>query len=108
MTGPNALYVAMSRGREANTAHVTTRALPADAPTGQTPQALHKDPVAVLATTLENADPQLSALRTAVESAEEAGSVRTALELLGDAAEIATAGRTARWLDELMVNGALT
>lgn len=107
-TGANALYVLLSRGKEANTAHVVTRAVPADAPVGTTPDAARKDPLAVLTTMLEEVDPQLSALQTAVESADEAGSVRTAVELLADAAEIAVAGRTARWLDELTAEGALT
>src|SRR5829696_3957524 len=98
----------MSRGRDANTAHVTTRSLPPDSPVGQTPQALHRDPTAVLATTLEAAEVERSALQTAVESATEAGSVRTPAELLADAAELATAGRTARWLDQLTAAGHLT
>lgn len=36
-TGAEALYVGMSRGRDANTAYVTTRAVPADAPIGHRP-----------------------------------------------------------------------
>ncbi|MFI5960464.1 MobF family relaxase [Cryptosporangium sp. NPDC051539] len=107
-TGPEAFYVGMSRGRESNTAHVTTRAVPVDSPTGATSDVPRKDPLVVLASTLEDADPQLSALQTAVESADEAGHLRTAVELLADAAEIAVAGRTARWLDELTAEGALT
>jgi hypothetical protein len=108
-TGPEALYVGMSRGRHGNTAHVTTRAVPAvDAPTGVTNEAVHRSPAAVLAGTLEAADPQRSALSTAVEAAAENAAIRTPGELLADAAELATAGRTARWLDQLTAAGHLT
>jgi AAA domain len=107
-TGPDAVYVGMSRGRHANTAHVVTHAVPADAPTGAVRQAVHRSPAAVLAGILETADPQRSALAAAVESRREAGSVRTPAELLADAAELATAGRTARWLDQLAADGHLT
>ncbi len=106
-SGPEALYVGMSRGRGGNTAHVTTLAVPDDAPPGTVAEAVHRDPAAVLANTLEGADPTRSALATATESAEEMESVRTPAELLADAVELATAGRTARWLDELVDAGAL-
>src|SRR5699024_2954964 len=44
-TGADALYVGMSRGRDNNTAHVTTRAVADDdAPTGETNQAIDKTP----------------------------------------------------------------
>jgi conjugative relaxase-like TrwC/TraI family protein len=107
-TGPEALYVGMSRVRHANTAHVTTLAVPSDAPIGAVQDAVHRHPAAVLAATLESADPQRSALAEATESAAAAASVRTAAELLADAAELATAGRTARWLDQLVDAGHLT
>lgn len=107
-TGAEALYVGLSRGKENNTAHVTTRAVPADAPSGEVPDAVHRDPAAVLADTLETADPTRSALATATESAQDMESVRTPAELLADASELATAGRTARWLDELADAGAIT
>jgi conjugative relaxase-like TrwC/TraI family protein len=107
-SGPRALYVGMSRGRYANTAHVTTRAVPPDAPAGATREAVHRSPAAVLAGVLETADPQPSALAAAVDSDREAGSVRTAAELLADAAELVTAGRTARWLDQLVAAGHLS
>lgn len=67
-----------------------------------------RSPAAVLANLLDSADPERSALAEAVESATQAGSVRTHAELLADAAELATAGRTARWLDELVNDGHLT
>jgi len=107
-TGAEALYVGMSRGRHANTAHVTTRAVPIDAQPGAVTEAVHRTPAAVLAGTLETAEPERSALATATESAAEAESVRTAAELFADGAELAATGRTAAWLDSLVDTGALT
>ncbi len=107
-TGPQALYVGMSRGRQTNAAHVTTRAVPPDAPAGATREAVHRSPAAVLAGVLETAHPQPSALAAAVESGRDADSVRTAAELLADGAELATAGRAARWLDQLVAAGHLS
>jgi AAA domain/TrwC relaxase len=107
-TGAEALYVALTRGRRRNTAHVATRTIPADAPPGTAQQALHRTPTTVLAITLETAQPQRSALAAATESAATARSLRTPAELLADAAELATAGRTARWFDQLAVTGHLT
>ena len=107
-TAAEALYVGMTRGRQANTAHVVTRAVPADAPPGTVIEAVHRSPAAVLAGVFETSDPQRSALAQAVDSATEAESVRTPGELFADAAQIATAGRTASWLDQLVNDGHLT
>ena len=110
-TGAEALYVGLTRGRHANTAHVVTRAVPTTpdgAPTGQALQAVHRSPQAVLAGAFDTTDPQLSALATAADSQAEADSVRTPAELFADAVEIATAGRTATWLDQLVADGHLT
>jgi len=102
------LYPAMTRGQDANTAHVATRTIPADAPAGAVHDAAHKNPLAVLADAMEAAEPDRSALAVAVAAADRARSVRTAAELFADAAELATAGRTARWLDQLTATGHLT
>ena len=107
-TAAEALYVGMTRGRQANTAHVVTRAVPADAPPGTVLEAVHRSPAAVLAGVFETSDPQRSALAQAVDSATEAESVRTPGELFADAAQLATAGRTASWLDQLVNDGHLT
>ncbi|MDQ4119420.1 MAG: AAA family ATPase [Actinomycetota bacterium] len=110
-TSPNALYVGMSRGREANTAHVTTLSGPDDPADGrQSEHSLHRDPVAVLATVLDHADPieNRSALAQATEAAEQAASTRTAAELLADAAQLAATERTAIALDRLVTDGALS
>ena len=110
-TSAEALYVGLTRGRENNTAYVVTRAVPNSidgAPAGQALQAVHRSPQAVLAGAFETTDPQLSALATAAESRAEADSIRTPAELFADAVEIATAGRTATWLDQLVTDGHLT
>jgi hypothetical protein len=98
----------MTRGRHGNTAHVTTLAVPADAPDGAVLEAVHRAPAAVLAGAFDTAAPQVSALATAVQSAQETDAIRTPAELLADATELATAGRTARWLDQLVDDGHLT
>ena len=105
-----ALYVALSRGRDANTAHVATVSQVDDPAQGSERHQLHRDPVAVLAGLLDADDPisTRSALVIATESAQEAGSVRTAAELLAEAAQLAATERTAVWLDQLTASGALT
>ena len=55
-TGAAALYVGMTRGRDANTGYVTTRAIPDDAPVGVTNQVEHRDALAVLGAAFETAD----------------------------------------------------
>lgn len=70
---------------------------------------MQRSPAAVLDAALGAVEgPQQSALAAATESAADAGTVRTAAELLADAAELATAGRTATWLDALVDTGKLT
>ena len=107
-TPADALYVGMTRGREANTAHVVTRAVPADSPPGAVLSAVHRSPTGVLAAIFETSEPQRSALAEAVDSASEANSVRTPAELFADAAQLATTARTASWLDQLVHQGHLT
>nr|WP_255426123.1 MobF family relaxase [Pseudonocardia sp. C8] len=110
-TGPAALYVAMSRGRHANTAHVTTRTAPDDPADGSPHRhELRRDPVAVLATILDTADHTTprAATQVAEDSAAAAASTRTAAELLADAATFAATERTAATLDRLATDGALT
>jgi conjugative relaxase-like TrwC/TraI family protein len=107
-TGHAALYVALTRGRERNTTYVATRFAPEDAPTGTVNQVRHHDPRGLLAATFESDDPDLSALATAVEAEQDNQSIRTAAELFADAAELATAGRTSTWLDQLTADGILT
>ncbi|HVK20933.1 MAG TPA: MobF family relaxase [Actinokineospora sp.] len=105
-TSAEAQYVMLSRGRHNNTAHVATRTVPEDAPDSN--EVVHRSAAAVLAMTMEAADPAKSALATAVESAEAMDSVRTPAELHADAVDLATAGRTTQWLDYLAEAGHLT
>ncbi|GAY09628.1 MobF family relaxase [Pseudonocardia sp. N23] len=108
-TSRSALYVGMSRGRDDNTAHITTRTGPDDAADGTDAHQVRRDPVAALAAVLNDTDQTAtrSALATATESADENASVRTPAELLADAATLAATQRTATWLDELTADGTL-
>ena len=96
-TGRAALYVALTRGADANTAHVTTQAAPEDAPDRHrqpdrcTATRSRCSPAASNATTPELAALVASRDRTAAEAA----SLRTAAELFADAAELAATERTA-------------
>jgi len=111
-TGPAALYVGMSRGRDDNTAHVATLAGVEDPAQGNDTHTLHREPIAVLARILDTTDladaANHSAVAIATEAATQAGSVRTAAELLADAAQLAATERTATWLDQLADAGAIT
>ncbi|WP_327640028.1 relaxase domain-containing protein [Kribbella sp. NBC_00482] len=107
-TSVYALYVAMTRGRVANTAHVVTQSLASQAEYAETATAAKRTPLSVLRGAFDLDDPQLSALQAAAESAADADRLRTPAELLADGIAMATAGRTARWLDELADTGVLT
>ncbi|WP_281689924.1 MobF family relaxase [Pseudonocardia thermophila] len=110
-TARAALYVALSRGREANYAHVATTATVDDPARGSDRHDLHRDPIAVLAGILDDGrDPigARSALAIATESADTEGNVRSAADLLADAAHLAATARTARWLDDLTEAGHIT
>ncbi|MFG1820712.1 MobF family relaxase [Kribbella sp. NPDC049174] len=103
-----ALYVAMTRGRVANTTHVVTQAIAASAEIGETKSAAKRSPLAVLGAAFDLDQPQISALQAQAEAAAEAGHLRTPAELLTDGISVATAGRCAQWLDELTEQGLLT
>jgi hypothetical protein len=107
-TSANALYPAATRGRTSNHLYVVTRAADEDAAPGEVAQALTRNPRAVLATILNTANPERSALATADESAAEAESIRATAERLAVVAEVAVAERTGRWLDELTATGELS
>jgi conjugative relaxase-like TrwC/TraI family protein len=107
-TGHEALYVALSRGQAENSAYVATQTVPDDAPTGAVNQTRRADPVAVLAATVERAEPDLAAIIYAEQDAADAQSLATIAERFADAAEQATAGRTATMLDRLTGDGTLT
>ena len=105
-----ALYVALSRGREANTAHVATTSTLDDPAQGRdADHAVHRDPVALLAGILADtqAESALSATAIAEAAAARVGNVQTLTELLADAAQLAATDRTVRWLDQLTDAGHL-
>ncbi|MFC7612335.1 AAA family ATPase [Actinokineospora soli] len=74
-TGHEALYVAMTRGRHDNVAHVVTITAAEDAP--DSAKNLRRSPAAVLDNVMANAAIEQSALATAVESSTEMNTVRT-------------------------------
>ncbi|MGQ0843481.1 MAG: MobF family relaxase [Sporichthyaceae bacterium] len=106
-TRSTALYVGLTRGRHANTAHVTTVSVPADAPPGALRESMHRSPLAVLGAVFDDAATHRSALVEQSRSSDEAQSLRAAAELFADAVEVALAGRTASWLDALVHDGHL-
>ena len=110
-TDLNALYVGLSRGREANTAHVATLTGPDDAAQGSETDAVHRDPRAVLATILDTREAVDEAHRSATTAQEDAAaraaSVQTAGERFADVAHEAATERTARWLDALAAHDVL-
>ncbi|HEY2203332.1 MAG TPA: TrwC relaxase, partial [Pseudonocardia sp.] len=108
-TRAEALYPAATRGRESNTIIVVTQTAPApDAATGETAQAIRRDPRAVLGTILDNARRDRSATAEAAESAAVMSSVKTAGAMFAEVAAQAATERTAGWLDALVDTGALT
>ncbi len=109
-TSPAAFYVALSRGREANTAHVVTLAQVEDPAQGSDAHEMHRSPVAVVAGVLDERDriDSQSAVAIAEDSAARTAHMSTPAEMLAEAAALAANERTVRWLDQLTDNGALT
>ena len=107
-TGPASLYVGLSRGRQANTAYVSTVQVPEDSPPGQASTVERRDPAAVLADVLDRDDDNAAALRVEEDSATLARSARTAGDRMADAASLLSPGRIASVLDRLAVDGTLT
>ena len=68
-TSPASLYVGLSRGRQANTAYVTTVQVPDDSPPGQASTVERRDPAAVLADILDRDDGNAAALQIEADSA---------------------------------------
>ena len=111
-TSPAGLYMPLTRGQDANTAYVVTVAEVEDPAQGDHRHTVYRDPVAVLARILDTTDQvdatNRSAVATAAEHTEHAGSARTAAELFVDAAQLAATERTGTWLDQLVDTGAIT
>jgi hypothetical protein len=108
-TSRAAFYMAMTRGRDSNTAHIATRTLTdPDAPTGEVHTALRRAPAAVLGLTFDRDEPERGALAIMAEATAHAHSIQTTVERMAGFAAEATAGRTAAWLDQLVDEGHLT
>jgi conjugative relaxase-like TrwC/TraI family protein len=111
-TDAAAAYVALTRGRERNTAHVITRAVPDEAPTGQTHDVEPRSPRAVLAEILDRDPDEAAGERTALAEQEHAASAarstQRAIERLAAEAERLTAGRTGALLDRLAAHDVLS
>jgi hypothetical protein len=107
-TGAAAAYVALTRGRLANTAYVATVDIPEDSPPGQASTVDHRQPVEVLADVLEREQDDQSALQLEAESRTHRDSARTVGDRLADAAEITAAMLLSNTLDRLAAIGMLT
>ncbi len=105
-TGRAAQYVALTRGRDRNTAYVHTVADPSDSRPGRTIERL--DPVRVLGRTGVDEGQDRAALVEAAESARLMESVQTAAQRLAEIAERQAEGRTAAMLDGLLDHGLLS
>lgn len=107
-TNAAAAYVALTRGRDTNTAYVSTAQVPEDSPPGQASTVQRRDPLAVLADVIERQQDDLSALQVAADSWATRNSTRTAGAWMADAAEILSTARTAGALDRLTASGQLS
>ncbi|MFR9805151.1 ATP-dependent DNA helicase [Pseudonocardia sp. RS010] len=103
-----ALYVALTRGRHHNTAHVITRPTPEDSPAGQTTTVAPRTGQAVLADILERDHTDRTALAEHEHAQHEAASMARHVDRLAAEIADATAGRTNTLLDRLTDHGHLT
>jgi len=108
-TDPAALLVAMTRGRDGNTAWTITRAVASDAATGETHTVEPRTARAVLADALEAVQLECTATAQQEQAAIDARSVATHIDQLIDVLDRhVIAGRTGRVLDELTATGTLS
>ena len=103
------MYVALTRGRDGNTAWTITRPVADDNPSGAAQTVTERTATAVLADLLESGqnDPVRTTLADTEHNAEQARSVRTAIDRLADGVARVTAGRVGRWLDQHTATGVL-
>ena len=100
-------YVALTRGRDRNTAHVITHAVPEDAPTGQARETQPRTAYAVLANLIDQDEDnqrgggERSALTTSEDAKREARSIQVPLDRLAVEINETIAGRTGTLLDHL-------
>jgi hypothetical protein len=103
-----AAYVALTRGRDGNWAHIVTREPGRDEQTGRTHEIIERDARAVMAELLERDGADRSALQQSEQAEEEDASTFRNVGVLLDGASRATAGRTSRTLDYLTADGVLS
>ncbi|MGI9000838.1 MAG: MobF family relaxase [Pseudonocardia sp.] len=103
-----ATYVALTRGRDCNTAHAVTRSAVADTPTGDPVHAVQRTARTVVADILTTLRGDRSAAAEREQAQLDADSTRTHVDRLIDGVALATAGRTAATLDDLTTGGVIT
>ena len=101
-------YVALTRGRDRNTAYTVTRRLAADADTGQTLDTQERTARAVLHEVLDDARQEQTATAAREQADLDARSTTTHVDQLIDGVAQVTAGRTAATLDRLTADGVLS
>jgi conjugative relaxase-like TrwC/TraI family protein len=101
-------YVALTRGRDRNTAYAVTRRMAADAETGQTLGTAERTARAVLHEVLDNARTEQTATAAREQADLDARSTTTHVDQLIDGVAQVTAGRTAAALDRLAADGVLS
>jgi conjugative relaxase-like TrwC/TraI family protein len=110
-TGRQALYVGLTRGRDANHAHVVTRAADESKPAGAVHFVPPADPLGVLAAILREDGGEHgndSAAAQDDQAAARWASMQTAVERFAAEAELVYSARTTASLDRLTAEGALT
>ena len=103
-------YVALTRGRERNTAWTVTTALPEDAAPGEAHDVVPRSARRVLADAIDTQSQPVnqSALTEQEHAQQVARSTMTSVDQLIEFAAAATAGRTGAALDRLAADGVLT
>ncbi|MQA15590.1 MAG: relaxase domain-containing protein [Pseudonocardiaceae bacterium] len=107
-TDPAGAYVAMTRGRDRNTAWAVTTAVADDAPTGQTHDTQPRTAYAVLSDVIDQAQQDRSARAEQEQADLDARSAMTHVDRLAVGVGTVTAGRTAAALDALAAEGVLS
>jgi hypothetical protein len=103
-----AVYVGLTRGRDANTAWLVTRATASDAPVGSAQDVKERPARAVLAEVLERAELDRGAVAEQHHHRERDASTLTNVDRLADGIAAANAGRTSGLLDRLVIDGVLS
>lgn len=104
-----AMYVAMSRGRDGNTAHVATQPEVAGEFTGETHERERQTPGQVMGDILgREAEEEKAALVQAAEDAKAAGSMHTIHARQEDAVRHLGRARVGTWLDQLADEGVIS